>query len=220
MSPTRVLIVDNYDSFSHNLAHLFVGVAEEVVVIPNDRIDAPGLETLNPTHIVLSPGPGRPERIEDVGFCREAAERALRAQLGRPLLGVCLGHQCIAHVAGAHVVRSQSPMHGKKSLVRHPGTDLFESIPSPCEVMRYHSLVVAADSLPSTLEATAHTEDGVVMAFAHRRMPIWGIQFHPESIGTPDGQTMAANFLKLSQPSTIARISATDGGPECCLPLT
>ncbi|MEO1228705.1 MAG: aminodeoxychorismate/anthranilate synthase component II [Myxococcota bacterium] len=192
----RAVIIDNYDSFTHNLAQLLHGLAESVEVVRNDALDVEGVLALEPTHLLLSPGPGRPERDRDFGVCGGLVDimRDRRAQI--PLLGVCLGHQGIAHRFGARVERGPSVMHGKTSSITHDGRALFAGLPSPMEVMRYHSLVVARDSLPHELVPVAHSSDGVVQAFRHTTLPIFGVQFHPESIGTPTGRAMMENFLE------------------------
>lgn len=190
----RVVIVDNYDSFTHNLAQLLHGLADEVRVVRNDAVDLAGLLALAPSALILSPGPGRPERARDFGVCADVVRAAKEGQLGRPLLGVCLGHQGIAHGFGARIERAPQVMHGKASLLQHRGEGLFEGFDGPLEVMRYHSLVVAADSLPAPLVPTAHAGE-VLMAFSHRALPIHGFQFHPESVGTPRGRQLMANFL-------------------------
>lgn len=196
---TRVLIIDNYDSFTHNLAQLLHGLAEEVVVQRNDAIDLSEVRALAPDCILLSPGPGRPERRRDFGVCFDILESAKKEELSGstvPILGVCLGHQGIAHCFGAQVVRAPTVMHGKSSLVVHGGNSFFEGLPSPFEAMRYHSLVVDPDSLPGCLEPLAKTNDGVLMALRHRTLPIYGVQFHPESIGTPLGRKLVSRFLE------------------------
>lgn len=191
----RAVIVDNYDSFTHNLAQLMVGLVDEVEVVRNDAIDLPGLLALAPSALVLSPGPGRPERARDFGVCRALIDAARNPSFGIPLLGVCLGHQGIAHAFGARIERAPSVMHGKTSVIQHDGDHVFAGLPERLEVMRYHSLVVAPDSLPDELLPTARTDDGVLMGLRHRHLPIQGVQFHPESVGTPEGRRLMANFL-------------------------
>ena len=182
-----ILLVDNYDSFTYNLAHLFQELGAEVTVLRNDEIDADGAERLSPSHLVVSPGPGRPS---DAGASLEIVER-----LGRsvPTLGVCLGHQVIVEAFGGDVGSAQRLVHGKASAVDHDGRGLFAGLPSPFEAGRYHSL--AATSVPESLEVCATTEDGEVMAVRHRELPIDGIQFHPESVLTPLGADIGKNFL-------------------------
>jgi len=184
-----ILLVDNYDSFVHNLARYLRELGEEVVVRRNDRVDPVGVRRLGPTHLVLSPGPCTPA---ESGACPELV-RALAGEV--PILGVCLGHQCIADVFGARVVRARRPMHGKLSAIRHRGDDLFAGLPEPLRVTRYHSLLVERDTLPDELEVTAWTEEGEVMALRHRELPVRGVQFHPEGVLTRGGHALLANFL-------------------------
>lgn len=191
-----VLLIDNYDSFTHNLYQALAGLGAEVAVHRNDRItldDALGLE---PKHIVLSPGPGRPERERDFGVC--AALIAAAEKNRTPLLGVCLGHQGVAAHFGARIVRAPVIMHGKTSAVRHDGRGVFEGLPAGFEAMRYHSLTVDPSQVPDALEVSARTDDGVIMGLRHRTLPIVGVQFHPESIGTPLGPDLLHRFLEMS----------------------
>jgi anthranilate synthase component 2 len=183
-----ILLVDNYDSFTYNLAHLFQELGAEVAVVRNDAIDADAAERLAPSHLVISPGPGRPA---DSGSSPAIIER-----LGPrvPTLGVCLGHQAIVEVFGGEVGSARRLVHGKASAVHHDGSGLFAGLPDPLEAGRYHSL--AATRVPDSLEVYATTRDGEVMAVRHRRYPIDGIQFHPESVLTPDGAALARNFLE------------------------
>jgi anthranilate synthase/aminodeoxychorismate synthase-like glutamine amidotransferase len=182
-----ILLVDNYDSFTYNLAHLFQELGAEVTVIRNDAIDADEAERLAPSQLVVSPGPGRPG---DSG-----ASLAIVARLGPrvPTLGVCLGHQAIVEAFGGSVGQAKRLMHGKSSLVEHDGRGIFSGLPNPLEAGRYHSL--AATSVPECLEVSARTDDGEVMAVRHRELPIDGVQFHPESVLTPLGRELARNFL-------------------------
>ncbi len=183
-----ILLIDNYDSFTYNLAHLFQELGAEVTVVRNDKIDADEAEKLRPSHLVISPGPGRPA---DAGASLEIVQR-----LGErvPTLGVCLGHQAIVEAYGGDVGHAKRLMHGKASPVGHDGRGLFAGLPDPLEGGRYHSL--AATRVPDSLEVCATTEDGEVMAVRHRELPVVGIQFHPESVLTPDGPTLAKNFLE------------------------
>jgi anthranilate synthase component 2 len=183
-----ILLVDNYDSFTYNLAHLFQELGAEVTVIRNDAIDAEGAERLAPSHLVISPGPGRPA---DSGATLAIVER-LGPRL--PTLGVCLGHQAIVEVFGGEVGQAKRLLHGKASAIAHDGRGIFAGLPEPLEGGRYHSL--AATRVPASLEVCATTEDGEVMAVRHRALPIEGIQFHPESVLTPDGPALARNFLE------------------------
>jgi anthranilate synthase/aminodeoxychorismate synthase-like glutamine amidotransferase len=193
MSGPRVVILDNHDSFVFNLFQRFGEVAGvAATVVRNDAIDLPGLLALDPTHLVISPGPGTPEDAAWFGVCADAI-RAFAPRV--PVLGVCLGHQGIGAVFGARVVRAPRPTHGKASRVRHDGRGLFRGLPSPLPAMRYHSLVVDPATLPAGLEVSAWTDDGLIMGLRHRALRIEGLQFHPESIGTPDGPAMLAAFL-------------------------
>lgn len=189
----NVVLIDNYDSFTHNLYQLIAGLGVRVQVFRNDAIDAAGVDALKPSHIVLSPGPGHPSKQRDFGVC---ADLVRADRLDRPLLGVCLGHQGIAHYHGARVIRAPAIMHGKASVIAHDGAGLFAGLPERLEVMRYHSLCVDPDSLPQTLTITARTDDGVIMGLRHASRPVFGVQFHPESIGTPDGAALMRNFLE------------------------
>jgi anthranilate synthase component II len=183
-----ILLVDNYDSFTYNLAHLFEELGAEVTVIRNDKIDADEAERLAPSHLVISPGPGRPE---GAGATVEIIKR-----LGPrvPTLGVCLGHQAIVEAFGGEVGQAQRLVHGKASEIAHDGRGLFSGLPDPLQGGRYHSL--AAARVPDELEVCATTDDGEVMAVRHRELPVDGIQFHPESVLTPDGAALAKNFLE------------------------
>jgi anthranilate synthase/aminodeoxychorismate synthase-like glutamine amidotransferase len=196
----RVVILDNYDSFVYNLYQAvgeLTGVAARVV--RNDAITLEQLLALDPTHLIISPGPGTPEDPAYFGVCRAAI-----LQLGPrvPTLGVCLGHQGIAAAFGGRVVRAPKVMHGKTSLIEHAGDGLFAGLPSPLRVMRYHSLVVDPQALPDALVVTSRTRDGVCMSLAHREWPLLGVQFHPESIGTQEGKRLLANFLRLRSGSS------------------
>ena len=183
-----ILLIDNYDSFTYNLAHLFQELGAEVTVLRNDALDADEAERLAPSHLVISPGPGRPG---DAGATIEIVQR-----LGPrvPTLGVCLGHQAIVEAFGGEVGSARRLVHGKASAVSHDRRGLFEGLPDPLEAGRYHSL--AATAVPDSLEICATTEDGEVMAVRHRELPIDGIQFHPESVLTPAGPALGKNFLE------------------------
>jgi anthranilate synthase/aminodeoxychorismate synthase-like glutamine amidotransferase len=182
-----ILLIDNYDSFTYNLSHLFEELGAEVTVIRNDKIDADEAELLAPSHLVISPGPGRPE---GAGASVEIIKR-----LGPhvPTLGVCLGHQAIVEAFGGEVGQAQRLVHGKASEIAHDRRGLFSGLPDPLQGGRYHSL--AAARVPDQLEVCATTDDGEVMAVRHRELPVDGIQFHPESVLTPDGAALAKNFL-------------------------
>ena len=193
-----LLLIDNYDSFTYNVAQYLGELGAEVAVHRNDEISLAEIEAMAPERIVLSPGPCTPN---EAGVCLDVV-RAFGPRL--PLLGICLGHQCIGQAFGGNVVRAEAVMHGKTSLVHHEGEGLFAGLPAPLQATRYHSLVVARDSLPSCLEMTAWTErDGAVhelMGCRHRQFPIEGVQFHPESIFTESGHDLLRNFLNLEHP--------------------
>ncbi len=187
--PARVLVVDNYDSFVYNLVQYLGELGAVPVVHRHDALTLEQIEALAPDAVLISPGPGRPE---SAGVSNAVIERFA----GRvPVLGVCLGHQCIGQVYGASVVRAPEVMHGKTSLVHHRGVGVFEGLPSPLEATRYHSLVVDRASVPDVLEITAETDDGVVMGLRHRDLDVEGVQFHPESILTVAGHDLLRNFL-------------------------
>jgi anthranilate synthase/aminodeoxychorismate synthase-like glutamine amidotransferase len=189
----RVVILDNYDSFVYNLYQAvgaLTGVA--ATVVRNDAISLAQLRAAAPTHLILSPGPGRPEDPAYFGVCRAAI---LELGPSVPILGVCLGHQGIAAALGGRVIAAPRVMHGKSSRIDHAGAGLFTGLPAPLRVMRYHSLIVERESLPAQLEITSETRDGVIMSFAHRQWPTFGVQFHPESIGTEAGHRLLENFL-------------------------
>jgi anthranilate synthase/aminodeoxychorismate synthase-like glutamine amidotransferase len=186
-----LLVLDNHDSFTFNLVQYFRELGQEVVVAENDGISIPELVGMQPSRIVLSPGPGRPE---EAGIMPEL----MAAMAGRtPILGVCLGHQGIARYFGGRITYAPSIMHGKVSQIRHDGSRLFQSVVSPFPATRYHSLVVEEGSLPSDLRVTARSEDGVIMGLEHREWPIFGIQYHPESIMTPSGMQQLRNFCEV-----------------------
>lgn len=185
-----IFLVDNYDSFTYNLVQVMGKLDADVVVARNDRFDPEEIAGRRPDAILISPGPGRPENagrtIEMIGV----AERE-----GIALLGVCLGHQAIAAAHGGVVERAPAPRHGKSSRVAHEGTGIFAGLPNPFEAGRYHSLVVRENGLPADLTVTARSEDGLVMGLAHRSLPVYGVQFHPESVLTPEGERLLANFV-------------------------
>jgi anthranilate synthase component 2 len=184
-----ILVLDNYDSFTYNLVHMVAGGGQDVRVIRNDKIDIEGVRALDPAGILISPGPGRPE---DAGITED-----LIRTMGptTPLLGVCLGHQAIGRVFGGEVVYAPTLMHGKISPVQHDGLGVFKGVEQDFEATRYHSLVVAEDSVPDELMVTARTSDGVVMGLRHKHFQIEGIQFHPESFMTRVGGQLVANWL-------------------------
>ena len=194
-----ILVIDNYDSFTYNLVQLLASQGVEVEVERNDVASASDLLRRDVAGIVLSPGPGRPE---NAGVCPDIVAAGPRV----PLLGVCLGHQVLASVLGATVQRAEVLMHGKTSSVRHRGNGLFAGLPNPFAATRYHSLAVVESTLPPELEPVAWSDDGVLMAMAHRSKPYWGVQFHPESILTEVGPALIANFLSLCR----AEVEALD----------
>ncbi len=186
---TRVLVVDNYDSFVYNLVQYLGELGAEPLVHRHDELTVDQIEALEPDAVLISPGPGTPD---DAGVSNEV----IRRLGGRvPILGVCLGHQCIGQVYGGEVVRAPEVMHGKTSLIRHRAVGVFEGLPDPLEATRYHSLVVDRASVPDCLEVTAETDDGIVMGLRHRELPVEGVQFHPESILTAGGHDLLRNFL-------------------------
>jgi anthranilate synthase/aminodeoxychorismate synthase-like glutamine amidotransferase len=187
-------VIDNYDSFVYNLVQYLGELGAEPVVHRHDAVTLPELVELAPDAVLVSPGPGDPgTHPESVGVSNEAVRHFGGA--GVPVLGVCLGHQCIGHVFGGEIVRAPQVMHGKTSQIAHDGRGVFDGLPSPFTATRYHSLVVARDSVPDVLEVTAESEDGLVMGLRHRELPIEGVQFHPESILTEHGHDLLRNFL-------------------------
>jgi anthranilate synthase/aminodeoxychorismate synthase-like glutamine amidotransferase len=193
-----ILLVDNYDSFVYNLARYLAELGCETRVVRNDAMTVTEVAALSPEAVVLSPGPCTPcEAGVGLELVRELTGRV-------PILGVCLGHQTISAALGGTVVRAPTPMHGRTSFVRHDGRGVFAGLPNPLRATRYHSLVVDPATLPSELSATAWTDDGIVMALAHREFPVVGVQFHPESILTQDGHRLLANFLRLAGMSAVA----------------
>jgi len=187
-----IAVIDNYDSFTYNLVQYLGELGAESQVFRNDAISVTELDALNPSHIIISPGPGVPS---DAGISKQVI-RELGAR--RPILGVCLGHQCIGEVFGGRVVRAARLMHGKTSLIYHSGRDIYQELPSPFEAGRYHSLIVA-EPMPEALEVAAFTQEGEVMGLRHRSYPIYGVQFHPESILTAHGKLLLRNFLACSR---------------------
>lgn len=186
-----LVLIDNYDSFTYNLVQYFGELGADIKVVRNDKASLSDLEALHPTHLVISPGPGEP--LRDGGI----SPAAVRDFTGRiPVLGVCLGHQCLGAVYGGRVERAERLMHGKTSRINHNGRDIFKNIPSPFEGMRYHSLVVQGP-IPDELGVTATTPEGEIMALEHREHPTFGVQFHPESILTEHGKDILKNFLEL-----------------------
>jgi anthranilate synthase/aminodeoxychorismate synthase-like glutamine amidotransferase len=188
-----LLLIDNYDSFVHNLARYFQQLGQETIVVRNDAVNAAGVRALRPAAVVLSPGPCGPNQA---GVSLQLV-RSLHNEV--PILGVCLGHQILAQAFGAKIGRAPRPVHGQSSHVSHCGEGLFANIPSPMTVGRYHSLIVEAESLPPQLRPTARTDDRALMAFEHVQLPLYGVQFHPESILTEAGYQLLANFLRLAR---------------------
>jgi len=186
----RIAIVDNYDSFTYNLVQYLGELGAKVDVVRNDATDAEALVAGRPDGVVISPGPGDPD---DAGISLEVVRVCARTRT--PLLGVCLGHQSIGQAFGGRIVRARSLMHGKVSAISHDGRGVFRALPSPFDATRYHSLVIAEESLPPVLEVTARTPDGEIMGVRHRELPIEGVQFHPESILTEQGKPLLRNFL-------------------------
>jgi anthranilate synthase/aminodeoxychorismate synthase-like glutamine amidotransferase len=187
----KLLVIDNYDSFTYNLVQIFGELEAEPMVRRNDEISVNEVRKLKPARICISPGPGRPE---NAGISSDIIR-----ELGptTPILGVCLGHQCIAQVFGGEVVRAAKLMHGKTSVIHHNRRGVFENSGEPLEATRYHSLIVNRESFPDSLEITAETDEGEIMGLQHRDLPIHGVQFHPESILTAEGKKLLANFLHL-----------------------
>ncbi|MFP4262880.1 MAG: anthranilate synthase component II [Halomonas sp.] len=200
----NVCMIDNYDSFTFNVVQYLGELGAEVTTYRNDAITLAGIEAMAPTHLVISPGPCTPDQA---GISLDA----IRHFAGRlPILGVCLGHQAIGQVYGGEVVRAPRVMHGKTSRIRHIGQGVFRGLEEPLEVTRYHSLVVARDSLPECLEITAWTDDddvtpGLIMGLRHRELDVEGVQFHPESILSRQGHELLANFLERRAPATLGR---------------
>ncbi len=186
-----MLMIDNYDSFTYNLVQYLSELGQKVVVYRNDKINIEQIKRLRPSHIVISPGPGRPEEAgisEDV--IKEFGPKI-------PLLGVCLGHQAIGEVFGGKVIRADKLMHGKTSQIYHNNSPIFKGLSNPFEATRYHSLIVEKKSLPDSLQITAWTKDKEIMGLAHKKFPIWGVQFHPESILTKEGKKLLKNFIDM-----------------------
>jgi anthranilate synthase component 2 len=188
-----ILLIDNYDSFTFNLVHFLGDLGARCEVVRNDALTVDEALARAPEAIVISPGPCTPS---EAGICCDL----ISAAAGRiPVLGVCLGHQAIGQVFGGNVIRAAAPMHGKVSAVRHGGTDVFEGLPTPFQATRYHSLIIDAGMLPDTLVPTAWTEDGVIMGLRHAALPVFGVQFHPESIASEHGHAILANFLDITR---------------------
>ena len=190
---TKLFMLDNYDSFTYNIVQYFGELGAEVIVARNDEISIEEIEVMDPDLICVSPGPCTPA---EAGISIEV----IKHFAGKiPILGVCLGHQSIGAAFGGHVIRAKQLMHGKTSTITHHGTDIFTDIPSPYTVTRYHSLAIERDTLPECLEVTAETEDGEIMAVAHKELPVFGVQFHPESVLSDYGHELFNNFLKYAK---------------------
>ncbi len=189
-----LLLIDNYDSFTYNLVHYLGELGAEVAVHRNDALNVQEAMAMNPSGILLSPGPCDPDQA---GICLALTEAA--AETRTPLMGVCLGHQTIGQVFGGKVVRAPDIVHGKMGTMRHTGTGLFAGLPTPFEATRYHSLIVDRATLPDCLEITAELDDGIIMGLQHRELPIHGVQFHPESIRSEHGHALLKNFLDLQK---------------------
>jgi len=208
-----IVLIDNYDSFTFNLVHYFGELGEEVRVHRNDKIESAAVLAAEPDAIVLSPGPCTPK---EAGICLDL----IKAAGGNvPILGVCLGHQAIGEAFGGKVVRAPKPVHGKLSEIRHDGTGIFRGINSSFKATRYHSLVVERESLPPELAATADTDDGLIMGLAHKRFPVHGVQFHPESIASEHGHLLLRNFLEIATQWNAANrrgrnVSAARSAPQ------
>lgn len=188
----RMLLIDNYDSFTYNLVQAFAALGAEVIVHRNDMLTVDAARAIAPTHLVISPGPGRPE---DAGVSLDM----IAAFVGSvPVLGVCLGHQCLVSHFGGRIVRAERLMHGKTSMAKHDGKTIFDGLPQPLEVGRYHSLCAEPESLPDILQISAQTERGEIMGVRHKKLPVEGVQFHPESVLTPDGGRLMENFLRMT----------------------
>ena len=190
------ILIDNYDSFTYNLWHYLGELGAKVEVFRNDDLSAEAVLSKSPEGIVLSPGPCAPDQA---GICLDLIAKAAGLV---PILGVCLGHQSIGQAFGGKVVRAPQPIHGKTEQISHDGTGLFRDIPSPFQATRYHSLVAEEASLPSVLKATAFSPDGLIMALEHRDLPVFGVQFHPESIASEHGRTLLGNFLSIAGQTT------------------
>ena len=191
LDSVRMLLIDNYDSFTYNVVQAFAALGADVSVHRNDAISVEAALELDPTHLVISPGPGRPE---DAGVSLAMIDAFAQRV---PVLGICLGHQSLVQHFGGEIVRAERLMHGKTSMTKHDGKTIFAGLPQLLEVGRYHSLCALRESLPDMLELTAETERGEIMGVRHKTLPLEGVQFHPESVLTPDGRQLMANFLRM-----------------------
>ncbi|MFH0839133.1 MAG: aminodeoxychorismate/anthranilate synthase component II [Candidatus Omnitrophota bacterium] len=188
-----IIVIDNYDSFTYNLVQYLGELKQDLLVFRNDKITTAKMQSLRPAHIIISPGPGYPK---DAGISSEVIAY-FKDKV--PILGVCLGHQCIGEVFGGKIVHAKTLMHGKTSFIYHNGKTIFKNIKNPFEATRYHSLVIERKSLPGDLELIAQTNDEEIMAVRHRQFPVWGVQFHPESILTKEGKHILSNFLSVTK---------------------
>ncbi len=188
-----LLMIDNYDSFVYNLMRYFAELDQEVMIVRNDKITLEEIEKIKPSGIIISPGPKSPK---DAGISLEILEK-FKGEI--PILGICLGHQCIGHYFGSQVVKGEKPVHGKISYIKHNGSGVFKEIKNPLRVTRYHSLVVDSKMLGEDLEVTAETEDGVIMGLRHKQYEIHGVQFHPEAEMTEEGHALLNNFIKITK---------------------
>jgi anthranilate synthase component II len=202
----RVLLIDNYDSFTYNLYQYLCELGARVDVRRNDMVTLDEIERVAPDALVLSPGPGRPE---DAGVCVPAVERFTGTM---PILGVCLGHQAIAQAYGASIVRAPTLLHGKTSEIHHAGRGLYAGLPTPFRAVRYHSLVADPATLPDSLVVDARTDDGIVMGLHHKDLPVYGVQFHPESILTDEGKRLLQNFLAVAERASLPVAVPAAGG--------
>ena len=188
-----IILIDNYDSFTYNLVHYFKEIGQEVLVIRNDQKEPNEILNLSPDFIVISPGPSTPK---NAGICLELVKKTTNQKKSIPILGVCLGHQVIAESFGGKVIQSGKPIHGKVSKIIHKKTNLFKKIDNPFNATRYHSLIIDKVGFPNCLNITAKTDSGVIMAIEHKNLPVFGVQFHPESIATNFGHQILKNFLE------------------------
>lgn len=191
MSEARILLIDNYDSFTYNLVQAFSAFGAEVLIYRNDMLDVPAAQMLKPSHLVISPGPGKPD---NAGISMAMID-AFATEI--PVLGVCLGHQCLVQSFGGNIVRAERLMHGKTSLVTHDEGEIFSGMSKPFAAGRYHSLCAQESTLPTELEISAQTKRGEIMAVRHRTLPLEGVQFHPESVLTPEGSMLMENFMRM-----------------------
>ncbi|MBD22390.1 MAG: aminodeoxychorismate/anthranilate synthase component II [Alphaproteobacteria bacterium] len=191
-----LVLIDNYDSFTYNLVHYFEEIGQRVKVFRNDEVSTKDIFDFDPNYIVISPGPSTPRNS---GICIDLIKENSMINRPKPLLGVCLGHQAIAEAFGGNVIQSGKPIHGKVSKINHFKSNLFKNIKTPFNATRYHSLIVQKESLPECLEVTAITKNKIIMAIQHKKLPIFGVQFHPESIATDFGHQLLKNFLSLKK---------------------